>query len=421
MRFGYILFWGMLVETVFMFFLAKQARPATDVWLWLAQGSGVFGLFTLSWTYILAIRHPWIERLFGGLDKQYTLHHALGAISFLLLFHHPIFLIIRQLPSNMLWTYLVPAGIFSYTLGMIALYTLLLLIVLTLFVDMPYKVWKQTHEWMGIVIIFGAWHGLLVSSDMSKFSPLTVWMSGWSIVALLAYVYKRFLYYWLFSAKRYSIVNLVWEKDLIVLTLRANSESDVILFVPGQFGFLAFDHPKSIRNEHPFSVIACEGDIVRFGIKVTGGFTLQLAQSPIGTSIAVRGPYGSFGQNVQLAPQMLWIAGGIGITPFISLLSKIQSHQQLTFILSVRGEGPRLLIQMVQRMITSLPQVSFVVHDTERDGRLTAKRICSYIPIAKGARVLICGPQSMMHALTDQLHEHGIRRKHISFEDFSFR
>lgn len=421
MKYGNIIFWSMVFETAFMFFLAKRASPASDVWQWLAQGTGIFGLFTLSWTYILAIRHSFIERLFGGIDKQYKLHHLLGGVSFLLLLHHPLLLILRQLPSNMLATYLLPGGIFSYTLGMIALYVLILLIVLTLFVDMPYKLWKQTHEWMGIVIIFGAWHGLLVSSDMSTFLPLTIWMSAWSVIAIAAYLYKRFLYYSLFSAKRYVLEQLQWEHEVVVVTLRAKTEQDAIMFQSGQFGFLAFDHPKSVRHEHPFSVIAHEGDLVKFGIKVTGGFTLQLAQSQIGTNILVRGPYGTFGQNIRATPRMLWVAGGIGITPFVSLLSALQTHQQLTLILSVRGEGPRLLIQIVRQLVSHLPQVSFVVHDTQQAGRLTADRICSYVSVAPGMRVWLCGPQAMMHTLSDQLYELGIQKKHISFEDFSFR
>lgn len=409
------------VGTGALFWFAKRVNSASDYWQLLAQISGLFGLFTLSWTYILAIRHKTLEQMFGGLDKVYRLHHTLGGAAFLLVIHHPVFLVLRQLPTNTLRTYFVPTGLFSYALGIYALYVFLVLLVLTLYVDLPYRIWKQTHEWMGLVIILGAWHGLLVASDMASFWPLTVWMSMWSIAALSAFVYKRFLYYRWEPGELYFIDDTTWDKDIVVLSLRAKQEGRYQVFAPGQFGFLSFDEPGKRRDEHPFSVLSQDGDRVTFGIKVTGGFTLQLARSLKDTVVRIRGPFGSFGANRKSSTQNVWIAGGIGITPFVYLLSAVAATERVTFVFTIRGASPGVLMQTVMDVLPNKPFVRFVVHDSKTSGRLTAEKLAGYAPISSDTRVWLCGPQQLMESLTEQLPALGVRRSHIYFEDFALR
>lgn len=418
---GKITIFGSVIITAMLFWFSKRVNPAADLWQLFAQITGIYGLLLLAWSYILAIRHPLLEQMFGSLDKVYRTHHIMGGISFLLLVHHPVLLVLRQLPNNTIPLYFIPTGTFSYALGIIALYTLFVLLILTLYVDLPYKLWKQTHEWMGLVIVLGAWHGLLVSSDMSRFMPLTAWLSIWSVLAISAFIYKRFLYDLLNPGEIYDMKNVVWDKDVVIVTLQNQKPTEYQTFSPGQFGFLSFYEHGKRRDEHPFSVIAQEGNCVRFGIKVTGGFTLKLAQSVPGTPIRIRGPFGSFGTNKKSALQNIWIAGGIGITPFLHLLHSIRETDRVTFIFTVRGAHNGVLMQMVSDLLPHKPSVRFIIHDSKTSGRLTAKKIAEYTDIPKESKVWLCGPQPLMLSLSEQFPSFGIRRSHIYFEDFALR
>ena len=160
---GTLLIYFSLIVTTILFGVAKVefASLSPSLWQMGAQLTGLLGLALLSWSFVLSIRHPILERLFGGLDRVYKIHHIVGGVAFLMVLNHPLLLIINSLPMNSLKLYLVPGTMIDYNAGIFALYLLLLLIVLTLFVDLPYYLWKQTHEWMGVVIMLGAVHGIL--------------------------------------------------------------------------------------------------------------------------------------------------------------------------------------------------------------------------------------------------------------------
>lgn len=145
---GWSLITMSLVVTWGLYLQAKASMPAADWAQAIAQLTGLLGIILLSWSYLLATRHHLWERLFGDLDRAYKAHHIVGGMSFVLLLQHPIAMIIGSLPRNALLLYLVPfrAG-WDYTTGQLALYVLLLLLVLTLYVPLSYRVWKWTHEW----------------------------------------------------------------------------------------------------------------------------------------------------------------------------------------------------------------------------------------------------------------------------------
>lgn len=421
MKIGHILLYGSSVLTAAVFFWAKRMYPALDGWQLGAQASGIAGLFLLSWSFILSVRHPFMERLFGGLDRMYKLHHIVGGIAFISVIYHPLFLVISELPGNTFARYFLPGTNVAYTIGMGAWYGLLLLIILTLFVDLPYKLWKKTHEWMGIVILLGAWHGLIVSSDLSTYAPLTLWMSMWAVLALVSYVYKRFLYYRFDTGEIYCLESIEQEKDIALITLKKYNDEPVRSYTPGQFAFLSFDNVSDARDEHPFSIVSQEGSLLRFGMKVVGPFTLSLLQAGSGARLRVRGPYGAFGFRKKNVAHMVWIAGGIGITPFLHFLTSVRPEQAVTFVVSSRGAVPEWAMRIIQRTLPLLPKFTFVPFDSRTQGRLTVEKIQRVTSMPLDAHVWLCGPAAFMSSLTEQFCDMGFRKQYIYYEDFSLR
>jgi len=421
MTFGVVSFLASVVVTLELFWLSKLTVPAGDTLRVLSQVSGLLGLLFLSWSYLLAVRHPLLERAFGGLDRVYRWHHIAGGTAFVLLMNHPVFLMISALPTNTFMTYFVPGSIFSYTLGILAFYCLLVLLSLTLFVDLPYKIWKRTHEWLGLVIILGAWHALIVPSDVSRFVPLSLWVGVVSAAAIAAFLYKRFLYYILDRGVSCRVSRVTWENDTVLLTMTSDGKRRIPQFRPGQFAFLSFTGKGEGRDEHPFSVVSQDDTAISFGMKVIGGFTLKLSKSQPGATVRIRGPYGMFSIHKPNIGHMLWVAGGIGITPFMYLLRAVSEHQHLTFITTARGSIPKIFREPVERLIAGFPSVTFIHHDSSKDGRLTAGKIVSMAPVFRDTHVWLCGPKSLMTTLSEQLPAYGVLRHRIYFEDFSLK
>jgi len=405
------------IITGLFFLLSKVGLELQPPFQILAQISSLLGLLFLSWTYILSLRHRVVESMFNGLDKVYKLHHLLGGLSFILLLHHPLFLILNRLPQNTLKLYLLPSVSQSYTLGVIALYLLAFLLVLTLFVDMPYRLWKWTHEWMGLVILIGGLHSVLVVSDISRYAPLRYWMITWTAAALLSALYKRFFYYLFQQSKNYQVVDIKQNSDIFYLTLFPREGFRPLYFQPGQYGFISL--PDS-RDEHPFTVLKQKGQKITFAIKCYGLFTKGISQKKPGEVLTLRGPFGYFASSVSKAPQV-WIAGGIGVTPFVSMLGNILPDQEVTLFWSCRDDSLSEINSIFQNYSESYPNFSFIPINTCQDKHISVEKLNSMDLVDSHHRYYLCGPLSMMTQLSDQLVSVGIKQKHIIYEDFSFK
>lgn len=409
------------IVTLGLYALAKiNSGSAFVTWTSAGQIAGTLGLIGLSWSYILAVRHAWLEKLFGGLDKAYKIHAIIGATSFIMVINHPLFFILSALPTDTIATYLLPSSSIPYTIGVLALYLLLFLLFMTLFVDLPYKLWKKTHEWMGVVIILAGVHAYMVPSALTSFIPFTVWVLSFAGVALLSFVYKRYFYYSLSPQYRYTVEKVVRDGETIVAYLtHATPGRDEPRFGPGQYAF--FSLPAVPRDEHPFSILSQTPNRLVIACKTVGNFTLQLAQIRSGAEVIVRGGYGTFAQASLSARHMVWIAGGIGITPFATMAAALKPEQNATLVYTSRTSGPELITQAFRLHSVQRPNFRFLEHVTESAGHLTAKTLTRIAEFGSSTYFFLCGPQPMMETLTAELMHMGVKRKRIIYEDFNLK
>lgn len=408
--------------TIGAFALTKVSgiMPISSLWLLAAQLSGISGLFFLSVTYLLATRLKILTTLFGGFDRLYKIHHITGGVAFLFLIHHPLFLVLNRLPTNTVALYFLPNANLTYTLGICAFYIMALLLVITIFVDLPYALWKQTHEWMGIVILLGGAHSLLVPSDIQRHPWFAVWMMMWVVIALASFIYKRYMYYLLPPHHHCEVVACEVEHDLLFLTLKDVETAS--MYRPGQFGFLSIQGHRPAREEHPFSIMRIQQDTLTLGIKIVGPFTLKLTKLEPGESVTLRGPYGSFGERVATAPSQVWIAGGIGITPFVSFLQRITANQRVTLYYCFRKNPGTIIEKLLVEYAKAHPLFTYIPVDTSTQSRLQASQILATtnIDVTK-TTLFLCGPTPMMHALHTDFHALGMPNKHIIYEDFALK
>lgn len=407
--------------TAILYFLSKIDNPRNIEGIFLlVQVTGLGASVLMSWNFILATRLKIIERLFGGLDKVYKIHNLLGNFAFILAINHPIFLLISSLPYNSSKLYLVPnlANI-PYALGIVSLYLLIILVSLTIFMDLPYKLWKKTHEYMGLVIILASLHSILVTSDISFYLPLRIWMIFINAVAIICYLYKRFAYYLFMPKNNYSIINITQEKDYLMLDLLANDPNKIINFDAGQFAFVSLNKDK--RDEHPFSILDQVDGNLKLGTKIVGPFTISLANLRKGEHLNVFGPFGSFSESISKAKKIVFISGGIGITPFYSMLKSVSSDQEVVMIHSSRTNESTLFTNLFIEYQKTHPNFKFVIHNSDTDGHLNNQLINKYCLLNQENYVYICGPKKMMEDVSMDLTDNGLLQKRIIYEDFTFK
>lgn len=166
-------------------------------------------------------------------------------------------------------------------------------------------------------------------------------------------------------------------------------------------------------------------------IKALGDFTAKLpALAQPGCKLMLEGPYGSFdfasADNVDRsndAVHQVWIAGGIGITPFLARLSELAgAHKNPTAKTdlfyctpnSKKSDFPAQLEQLCQAAGVNLHR-----RLTDRDGPLNSKEVAACLQ--PSSSVWFCGPSAWGEALGKTLTASGLPATAYHQEAFEFR
>ncbi len=89
----------------------------------------------------------------------------------------------------------------------------------------------------------------------------------------------------------------------------------------GQFASLSIKMQGGWSDPHPFSIAnAPEEPILCLTIKKAGPFTSAIPDLKPGTDVRCMGPIGLFCKDIDAKPLAVMMAGGVGVTPFLSVL-----------------------------------------------------------------------------------------------------
>lgn len=396
-------------------FLASKTvaeAPPFNFWQVLSQMSSLLGGVLLAITFGLSSRINWLEDWFGGLDKVYRKHHLLGGIAFSLLMAHPMLLAVKALITrgNGL-LYLLPSTLLPYNLGVMALYGLMALLIFTLIIKLPYHSWLKTHQLMGLIALAAFGHILLIDSDVSRFWPLKLWLLAWMSLALAAVAYRKSLVYNPKMKFEYVVSKIKKIGQVMEISLEAKNKE--IKFRQGQFVFVSFKNKAVGEESHPFSIASPPSEKeIRLGIKMGGDYTNRLTKLNLGDVTEVVGPYGKMGQAFDGAKKVVMVAGGIGITPFLSMLG---SNKEITLFYSMRERAG-----YADDRLTKIKMSNFAYFPiyTSEGQRLTGNFIKEKIGDFADWTCLICGPEAMMVDIQNQLISLGVDKANIYYENF---
>lgn len=412
-----------VLTTINLFVLAKFSFGEIIVWDWLvvSQLISLVGTTLLCLSFLLSSRLGWLENLFGGLDKVYKIHHIAGGLAFVMLLHHPLFLVVKVLPRVDLATkYFWFSNLPAYNFGIAALYLMLLLLILTLLVNLPYDLWLKTHEYMGVALVFAAIHVLTISSDVSRYLPLRYWMTFWLIVSMVAVIYKLLLYRLISPKYRYVVESTRVIGEVVEVWLKPINKE--MKYYPGQFAFVTFE--KMGKESHPFSISSSGFDgRVRLSMKRLGDYTLKLNSLVAGDLVTLFGPYGKFFESLLGKKDLVWIAGGIGITPYMGMIDLAQkwNRQRVDLIYCAKNEAELIFDEEIRSKVGDGERVKYHRFCSDENGRLSAKSILDLVGSFQDKKFLLCGPSAMMESLTSQLVGFGVKRRNVIFEDFNFK
>ena len=406
----------------------------------LGVASALAGTAAFALNLVLGARLRPIVALFGGLDRMYRVHRVNGQAAFALLLGHVVLILAGRatISSDVALDLLGPGAGRTVFTGVLAFAALTLAIALTLFVRLGHEVFVYVQRSFGFVFLAATYHVFTTSSARDDSAALNGYMAGLATVGIAAFVYRSLLGNLLVRRRRYRVTAVNWLDDLVT-EIVMEPIGHPLSYAPGQFVFVNFRslalgeqmHPFELSVErqvfsvragevgnqfHPFSITSSPDErALRVTVKAVGDWTRSLRTLEAGAEAVVEGPYGSFAHRNALGRRQIWIAGGIGVTPFLSMARSLGGERpdvDLYYCVEQAEEA-----HFLDELRALLP-VTLVPRDEQ--GFLTAERIAGEHPDLASAEVFLCGPPPMIESLRAQLTAAGVTRRRFHAEEFGF-
>lgn len=378
---------------------------------------------------ILGARLKCLDRIFG-LCNLFRFHRIAGFIIACLIIIHPITIFI---PENRIF---IPLEL-RYWPEFVGLFLLLLMIATVIAsywragLRLPFHRWWPIHRVAAISIIAAFWVHVMAVND--TFEQKLLKMIAFGAIGLCA-----FLFVWIRTRRlrsqrkafRVSAVEKAGE-DAVRLEITLQNHN-MLVYAPGQFSFITALSPRISGEEHPFTIASSptEASFIEFIVRTTGDWTRQLNQIQPGDRVIIQGPFGLFSHlRIPAEQEIIMIAGGIGITPMLSMLRYMADHQdprKITLIWSNKTRKHIILPHEFQNLaarLTGLRIVHVLTRDPEFDGekkrldRSRLKRFTSNCSLASA--IFVCGPDQMMKEVSSTLVSLGFSKRMIFMERFS--
>jgi ferredoxin-NADP reductase len=206
-------------------------------------------------------------------------------------------------------------------------------------------------------------------------------------------------------------------------------------FTPGQYFWVTLLDPPYDDDKGPrrhITVVTSPNDRGTLGLATRvrdSAFKRSLAELPVGTEVDVEQPKGDFLLPEDTEQEYVFIAGGIGITVFRSMLRYIAEEglpHRVTLVYSNRDVESTAFLGELQELERANPNLRLVLTMTEDpswDGesrRIDAAMLRDHLGDDLGAfTYLIAGPPGMVEAMEKMLAEAGVPEDQIRPERFS--
>ena len=396
----------------------------------LAVVCALAGTSAFALNLVLGARLRPVERLFGGLERMYEVHRLNGEVAFTLLLAHVVLILASRatISTSTAVDLLRPGAGWTVFAGVLAFSGMVVAIVLTLFVRIGHELFVYVQRSFGVVFLGATYHVFTTNGALGDSPALEVYMASLATVGIAAWGYRSVLGNLLVRRLKYR-VEAVNRLDDFVTEVVMEPHDRELVFEPGQFLFVNFREPFSeqfppfLRNQfHPFSITSTPDErTLRITVKAVGDYTRALRALEPGAEAVVEGPYGAFSSSDLLNDRQVWIAGGIGVTPFLSMARSLDGNApDVDFYYCVEQVPEAHFLDELRAIERQRDDFRLTLVPRETDGFLTGERLARENEDLGSADVLVCGPPAMIESLRPQLAARGVDAERFHAEEFGF-
>jgi len=433
-KLGYVVLWVVLLLPL----LVALPRLMT---LWdggwvsglrvLGLATGILGTSLLLISAALSLRLPKLDQIWGGLPQIWRVHRALGFGAFVLIMAHVLLLGFAAVPVSVeaaLVLLFPPLAEWPIWFGWGALLLLVVFLAPTFqFFGRPhYQRWKRLHLLAIPATLFALAHVFPLAGEFWLWVLLAV-------LALGAMVWRKALspYLGRYTYEVVAVETLV--RDVVEISLKPKGAS--MPYETGQFVYLSPLDPAlsaGYNEEHPYTLSSSSAEaLLRIGIKDLGDASHAIQTIAVGAECKIEGPYGDFYKRFAPERHQLWLAGGIGVTPFVAGARHIALTQQAPgkatpaeghahlFYLG-RDRVRAYYLDELEQIAAEQAQFAVTPHYFRTEGPMTAEFLAQHCPDYLTREIYMCGPPGMIAHLRQVLRAQGVPASRIHSEVFDF-
>jgi len=376
-----------------------------------SQFLGTFALVGMAIGQMLAIRWAGLEPIFGGLDRIYVIHKWLGISALATMVLHDIIdADVQGLGRETLLNDI------AETVGEVSLYGIIALILITIITFIPYHLWRWTHKLMGAFFIAGAFHFAFILKPFSNGDPLGVYTLAFCAVGALSYFWTLLPFPFAHGRHTYTVSDVEKTGDALAISLAPQKRG--VQHKAGQFAFIRFEDGET----HPFTISkAPTGDrSLRFTVKPLGDDTRRFDRLiKQGQLASVSSAFGHFKARPKV-PQ-IWVAGGIGITPFMAMAEEI-GNEDVTLFYCVPKKASAAHRTELEKIAAEKPNFTFQIKASNDGERFQMHELQECLgDYGDNTHIYFCGPEGLRNAVQASLSAWGHSAQKFHYEEFEIR
>jgi predicted ferric reductase len=416
---------GAVWLVVYLFFLLAPLfallwgshPPARSFWTEFSVAIGYAGLAMMGLQFGLTARFRYVTEPWGE-DVIYHFHRQISLIAVALVIAHPIILFITR-PELLVLLNSITAP-WRARFAALSTYSLIALVVLALWrtrLKLSYETWHLTHIVLAVVaVLAGIIHMVGWSFYLGDPWKRGLWI-GLTIFWIALLFYVRIVKPLFVLRRPYRVAEVREERGRTWTLVMKPVGHAGFQFRPGQFGWLTvYGSPFKI-TAHPFSFsssAAAPDGQVEMAIRELGDFTNRIDKVPVGQRVYIDGPYGAFTIGNPADVHVL-IAGGVGITPMMSMLRTLADQGDKRPVVLLYGSKDWDSITFREELEALKARLDLeIVHVLENPpdgwtgerGFINAEVFERHLPRPYAEHeYFICGPDVMMDAIENALGE----------------
>ncbi len=398
--------------------LVGQRPPGRALYRDFSVALGFAGLAMMALQFALTARFRFLKAPYGS-DIVYFFHRQISLVAFVLILAHPLLLFVFDPQTlGLLNVFSAPWRARAAVTATLALIALVLISIFRKQWKIEYTQWRIWHGFLAAAAVgLGLVHAVLVGYYINTPAKQVLWV-GYGLFWVGLLVWVRVIKPLLLLRRPYVIEEVRPERGSAwTLVMRPDGHRG-FRFHPGQFAWITAGSSPFADAEHPFSISSSAEDPQRLSmtIKALGDFTRTVKDLKPGQRVYLDGAFGAF--SVDRHPHargFVFIAGGIGITPMMSMLSTLADRgdrRPLWLLYANRDWESVTFREELEALKQRLDlRVIHFLEDPPADwqgetGYINAEKLARHLPPERAQNMyemFICGPKPMMDAVEKAL------------------